>query len=107
MRLLPLLHASFSRYELAVLGYLLHWVLTLVVVAAVIKGQGWFAAALAVLVLLNGILTFVASLCPECGKSPMYLRLGLRSRGLNNVFAIGRLWPERICSDCGTRLDED
>ena len=40
--------------------------------------------------------------CPHCRKSSLQGRVN----GFKNFSSINRGWPERVCSNCGARLDE-
>lgn len=106
MRWISWLRSAFSRYELALLGYCLQIALFVLIVVALFRGASWLAIAIGIIVVLVGIATWVASACPVCGKPPSFFYLTDRDTEWRKLFLIGRLWPERSCSECGTRLDD-
>lgn len=65
---------------------------------------GIFIGAFFVGVVLMSVARLVR--CPNCRKSLMVSYLGLkRSNPLRFIVFKNNFLPERICSDCGTRLD--
>jgi hypothetical protein len=60
--------------------------------------------------ILVGLLTLIRigmdllSRCPNCRRRPSRHYLVDRSTG-EQIPILARLWPERVCSGCGTRLD--
>ncbi len=106
MSLVSKLRDNFSSYELAAAGRLLHPVLALVVIIAITKSLVLLAVAAATLLATSVITIWLASLCQESGKSPLQAHHFPPDSTWNFWFPLRLFWPERICSDCGARLDE-
>ena len=98
------LRAAFSRYELAVIGYVLTCVLAGGGVLFVFLGY-WGGLILWLLALPTLFFFHAVSACPTCGKYPgHYYPLGEHGWPGKRL-RFKRLWPERQCSGCGTALD--
>lgn len=100
------LGAALSPYGLAATGRVFMLVLIVAAAAAAWSGRE-VGASLLLLGMFATMLVFRAvSECPVCGKSPYIRFYGDGVWPGRWFWRETRWWPERQCSDCGSRLDD-
>jgi hypothetical protein len=104
MRPIAELRRLFSPYEFAVAGRVLLYVMPVILMLLVLAGSGRRGFILVVVFILLGFSLEQLSRCPNCRRRPSSHYLVDRSTG-EQIPMIARMWPEQVCSGCGTRLD--
>ncbi len=103
MKLIAELRRLFSPYEFAVAGELFLSLTVAVMLLLAAAGVGRIGFILIGIFMLLFVACEELSRCPQCRRRPSGYYFVKRSG--EQIPIISRLWPERVCSGCGTRLD--
>lgn len=98
------LRRLFSPYEFAVAGMLILYSMPALLLLLALAGTGRAFFIPFIFFILLGAFLGHLSRCPCCRRRPSSHYLVDPSTG-EQIPIISRMWPERVCTGCGTRLD--